>query len=192
MKMMCCWLLVAGLFGFSKTPEVYNSLPTYAPGPKIAHSQKGPKPNSKVTDKGASRATFVMTENHPPTLQLLVRANCGASINREDLINMAKSRQAKRRGAKVVDWKDVKGGRVDLWIVAATKKWERRVDLKNQDGKYVVNRNKTKEDYIWYVQKLISPTTFASCIDEEDLEKKRLWHMIFSGLNKIESTDRKS
>ena len=76
--------------------------------------------------------------------------------------------------------------------IGCSFQWERKVDLKAEDGKYVVSRNNTKEDYVWYVEKLISPKTFSSCIDEENLEKKSLWHMIFSGLIRIESLDRKS
>ncbi len=190
MRSLLLFLFTLSLFGHAQIPSLYRSLPTYAPNPKIKHANKGPKPNSKVPDSAPARTVFTMTELHPPMLRLVVRADCGTNIAAQDLITWAKERKERGLGARAVDWKDVKGGDVELWIVSSARRWQRKVDLQAREGKYLMDRNRVDDNLEWYVERLLSPSTFRNCIREENLTKKILWSMIFSGLNRIEKRDR--
>ena len=190
MKYTAFLIFLIGLGSFAQVPQVYQNLPTYKPKPKIKHGTKGPKPGTAVSSSAAPRTTFTMTENHPPTLVMLVRAGCSARLNPQELIEMAKKRGQGKR-AQAVNWGEVKDDQqVSLWIVASTKKWERKLDLRARNGKYEMERNRIREDYQWYVEKLISPKTFNACIKEKNLDKKSLWNMVFSALIRIEKRDR--
>ena len=190
MKYLVFVIFFLGLGGFAQVPQMYQNLPTYKPKPKIQHGTKGPKPGAPASNSAPPRTSFVVTEHHPPALVMLVRAGCNERLKPQELIDMARKGGLGKR-AQTVNWGQVKEGQsVSLWIVAAAKKWERKVDLRAKNGKYEMERNRVKEDYQWYVEKLVSPKTFNACIQEKDLTQSTLWNMIFSALIRVEKKDR--
>ena len=167
---------------------VYHNLPSYPPKPEIKRTTEGPKPGTAVPKNGKSRTRFAIKELHPPKLRMLVRAGCNAPLKDKQLIDMA---QATKSGgsALVKDWGDV-SGRVSLFAVVSVRKWERRLELAEQGGKYKSLGSKVDDEYKWSVHRLADPRTGSPCFDEDQLTKDQLWDMIHVGLQRVADRNR--
>ena len=190
--LLSCLVLITlgGVPVLAQLPTVYQSLPSYPPKPKIHRSTDGPKPGSPVPKNGKSRERFAINESHPPKLRLLVRASCNAPLKDKQLIDIAQATKVGGR-ALVKDWGDVSGkGRVSLYAVISVRKWQRRIEMADQDGTYQTLGSKVEDEYQWSVQKLSDPATGSPCFDEDKLNKDQLWNMIFSGLQRVADQNR--
>ena len=178
-------MLVFGVLAFqeSRLPAIYQSLPTYAPKPKILHSQTGPRPGTPVKD-GAPNS-FVIKERHPAALRLLIRVPCGARVSKKELIAIAQGKLVKKGSPKTYTYDRIRENRVELWAVISVKHWQRQANLAVKDDKYVMTSNRASQRLSWDAVPLTSLRA-ARCHDEENLEKQALWNMVFSALIRID------
>jgi hypothetical protein len=127
-----------------------------------------------------------MTEHYPPALYLLVRSSCGERPPRDEMISMAKGRKSRNLSARVVDWGEIEEGeQIQLWVVAATRVWNRRIDLEAKDGKYKADGSSVREQFTWHYEPVISPTDFERCYREETLDRTKVTRMVQNVLIRI-------
>ena len=189
MKLISLVLLaLVAQFTWAQTPEIYNSIPFYPPKTKTQQLTKGPAPGSTVGEKAPRNTEFKMIENHPPKLELMVRARCGAKITRDMLLRMV--REGKAGKDRMITHGHVSGDDVQIWIVATTRVWQRTLSLKSDGNKYRVSGNNIRDEVDWHITRLKEPQNGNACLDEEKLTRRKLWTMAQAGLLRIQRDHR--
>jgi len=158
-------------------------VPKYPAAYKRTSRDSGPLPGSTVPDKGASSATYRRVYVAPAGLRLLVRAECGEQIGRNELIQRAQQASEAEGPPVQLDWGTVKNEKVVFWAVVSTSKTITTVDLSARDGRYkVINKRKSVEED-WHVQKLSIGKEKSLCLLEKEMIPKDLARAVTNLLN---------
>ena len=180
---LAIFILLASI-GFPIWGQVAKyKVPKYPSAYKRTTRDSGPRPGSSVPDNAPANAVFRRAYIAPAGLRLLVRAECGETIGRSELIERAQ-RTTEAQGPTVqIDWGPVKSAKVEFWAVVATTKTVSNVDLVVRDGKYAVaDKQKTVQED-WHVQKLAVGTQKTVCVAEAEMDPKALAKAVNNMLN---------
>ncbi|MDJ0842390.1 MAG: hypothetical protein QNK37_38165 [Acidobacteriota bacterium] len=150
-------------------PEDFT-LPKHPPKLKNFSRDYGPRPGSQTTKTGSS--VFRRVYYRPASLRLLVRANCTATPDKDDLIQQAERRSLEDGPPVQVDWGSVRGSRASYYAVMYLKKTVSKIDLTARDGRYEITNKSSYQDGQWVVKRLNIPKAGGNCATTREITNR--------------------
>ena len=156
-------------------------IPKYPHKLKMQTREIGTRPGTKASLRGPENDTYTRIYAYPAGVRLLVRAECGTELGRNELIQRAEKISEAKGPPVQIDWGTVRSERVSFWIVTYSVREILNIDLVAKDGKYAIqNKRKSNQDE-WDVRKLTIDGN--SCVVEKDLDERELRIAIFNVIN---------
>jgi hypothetical protein len=168
------WLALTLLCWQGPSGSKITGLPRTARMAKVQTFTAGVYPGSKVVNRNIREAKFVRVEYMPPSVVLLVRANCDVAVSSKELQEKAEQLVATNSGAQQLDWGKVNSKeKVSFYVVLHAKKRVTRYALVAAKEKYQPQDRQEKETPWWHVEKLnVEP--LGICVGEKELSPEQL------------------
>lgn len=165
--------------------ESYYRVPERPPKFKMTTRSFGTEPGSKAPESAPRTAQYKRVYSYPARLRLLVRAECGAAIGRQQLIERTQNITASDGPHVQIDWDVIRSSRVAFYVVTYTEEKTLNIDLEAQGGKYVVKNKRKSSGGQWQVQRLSFDGGRKKCSEEKDPDPKEVRLAVINALNAI-------
>ncbi len=176
-------LVMVSLAGWAQ--QSFYRVPEKPPKFKMTTRSFGTEPGSKASESSPSTAQYKRVYSHPARLRLLVRAACGTTLGRQQLIERAQSVTDPNGPHVQIDWDTIRSSRVVFYVVTKTEEEVLDLDLEAKNGRYTVkNKRKSKKER-WDVQRLTFDGGRKNCADVKDPDPKEVRVSVINALNTI-------
>jgi len=162
----------------------FPNLPSIPLNGQLQVKYDGIWPNSVYKEGDPKTAAFKRMEYQPPTLKLLIRANCSDRLGQNELIGKAQSISSSNGDVVELDWDNVNGKNVVFYVVILLEKRLTHYKLQAKEGKYIVASSEVKVFQNWHTAKLLFPSG-KTCINEDSLPVRTMQLTILNLLNRL-------